>query len=93
MVSEWHHGQFMVKHYQKTVESAAKHQIMLDIHEPIKDTGLRRTWPNLMTRRGGTGPRSTTPGTPRAATRRTTPPSSPSRGLLSGPMDFHAGHL
>ncbi len=42
----------MVRHYQKTVEAAAKHQIALDIHEPIKDTGLRRTWPNLVSREG-----------------------------------------
>ena len=52
---EWHHGQFGVRHYQKTVEAAARHQIMLNIHEPIKDTGLRRTWPNLMTREGMRG--------------------------------------
>lgn len=52
---EWHHGQFGVRHYQATVESAARHRIMLDIHEPIKDTGLRRTWPNLMTREGARG--------------------------------------
>ena len=24
----------------------------LDAHEPIKDTGIRRTWPNMMTREG-----------------------------------------
>ncbi len=52
---EWHHGQYGVRHYQATVESAARHRIMLDIHEPIKDTGLRRTWPNLMTREGARG--------------------------------------
>jgi alpha-glucosidase len=45
---EWHYGQYGVRHYQKTVELAAKHHIMLDIHEPIKDCGLRRTWPNLL---------------------------------------------
>ena len=45
----------MVRHYRKTVELAAKHHIMLDIHEAIKDTGESRTWPNLMTREGGRG--------------------------------------
>ncbi|MFN8393686.1 MAG: glycoside hydrolase family 97 protein [Bacteroidia bacterium] len=49
---EHHGGQWMVRHYQKTVEAAAKHKIALDIHEPIKDTGLRRTWPNLVAREG-----------------------------------------
>lgn len=52
---EWHHGQFGVRHYQRSVERAARHGIMLDVHEPIKDTGLRRTWPNLMTREGARG--------------------------------------
>ena len=27
----------------------------LDAHEPIKDTGIRRTWPNMMTREGVRG--------------------------------------
>ncbi len=52
---EWHHGQFMVRHHQLMAEKAAAYGIMLDIHEPIKDTGLRRTYPNLMTREGARG--------------------------------------
>ena len=28
---------------------------MLDIHEPIKGTGIERTWPNLLTREGARG--------------------------------------
>lgn len=47
---EWHHGQFMVRHFQKVVETAAKYGVMVNAHETIKDTGLRRTYPNLMTR-------------------------------------------
>jgi alpha-glucosidase len=47
---EWHHGQFMVNHHQRVVELAARHRIALNVHEGLKDTGLRRTWPNLMTR-------------------------------------------
>lgn len=47
---EWHHGQYMVEHMQRVVDSAAKHHIMLNAHETIKDTGLSRTYPNLMTR-------------------------------------------
>ena len=52
---EHHHSQVGVNHYQKTVELAAKKQICLDIHEPIKGTGIERTWPNLLTREGGRG--------------------------------------
>ncbi len=47
-----HHGQWMVNHYQRVVQKAAEHHIMLDVHEPIKDTGIRRTYPNMMTREG-----------------------------------------
>jgi alpha-glucosidase len=47
---EWHHGQHMVRHHQEVVELAAQHRISLNVHEGVKDTGLRRTWPNLMTR-------------------------------------------
>jgi alpha-glucosidase len=52
---ELHHGQYMVRHFRKVVETAARHRVMLDVHEPIKDTGERRTWPNMMTREGARG--------------------------------------
>ena len=52
---EYHHSQVGVNHYQKTVELAAQKKIMLDIHEPIKGTGIERTWPNLLTREGARG--------------------------------------
>lgn len=49
-VGEWHHGQYMVRHFQNVVDTAAKHNIMINGHEMIKDTGLRRTYPNLLSR-------------------------------------------
>ena len=52
---EYHHSQVGVNHYQKTVELAAKKRICLDIHEPIKGTGIERTWPNLLSREGARG--------------------------------------
>jgi len=52
---QYHQGQFMVRHYHKVMETAAASRVMLDVHEPIKDTGLRRTYPNMMTREGGRG--------------------------------------
>lgn len=52
---EWRHSQYMVRHHQRVAEMAARYQISLDIHEPIKDTGLRRTYPNIMTREGACG--------------------------------------
>lgn len=50
-----HHGQWMVNHYRRVVEEAAKRQISLNVHEPIKPTGIRRTYPNMMTREGVRG--------------------------------------
>lgn len=52
---EYHHSQAGVLHYQRALELAAKYQIMLDVHEPIKGTGIERTWPNLLTREGARG--------------------------------------
>jgi alpha-glucosidase len=52
---EYLDGQYMVRHYRKVAILAAKHHIMLDAHEPIKDTGEQRTWPNFMTREGARG--------------------------------------
>lgn len=52
---EYHHSQLGVRHYQMAVELAAKYHIMLDVHEPIKGTGIERTWPNLLTREGARG--------------------------------------
>ncbi len=50
-----HYSQYMVRHYRKVVETAARHGIMLDVHEPMHDTGERRTYPNMMTREGARG--------------------------------------
>jgi len=50
-----HYSQFMVQHYRRVIEAAARNGIMLDAHEPMHDTGERRTWPNMMSREGARG--------------------------------------
>ncbi len=50
-----HWSQFMVNHYRKVIQKAAQYGIMLDVHEPIHDTGERRTYPNMMSREGARG--------------------------------------
>ncbi len=50
-----HHSQQMVNHYNRVVKKAFDEMIMLDVHEPIKLTGLSRTYPNLMTGEGVRG--------------------------------------
>lgn len=52
---EYHHGQWMVNHYQKVIETAAKYGVAINAHEPIKATGLRRTYPNFVSREGMRG--------------------------------------
>ena len=52
---EWHHGQYMVEHFRKVLETAAKYEVSIVVHEPIKDTGLRRTYPNMLSREGARG--------------------------------------
>jgi hypothetical protein len=49
---EYHHGQHMVNHYNNTVIKAANYQVAINAHEPIKATGLRRTYPNTISREG-----------------------------------------
>jgi len=50
-----HWSQRMVQHYRKVVVAAAAHGIMVDVHEPLHDTGERRTYPNMMSREGARG--------------------------------------
>ncbi len=88
VAKEWQHGQYMVRHFREAVAAAARHQIMVDVHEPIKDTGIRRTWPNMMTREGARGQEynAWSGGNPPEHTA-----ILPFTRLLSGPMDFTPG--
>ena len=83
---EFHHSQLGVLHYQKALELAAKYHICLDVHEPIKGTGIERTFPNLLTREGARG---------QEYEGGALSPSHacilPFTRLLSGPMDYTPG--
>jgi len=87
---EWHDGQYMVRHYRKVIETAARYGIMLNVHEPVKDTGLRRTYPNMLTREGARGQEynawaSDGGNLPEHTT------ILPFTRMLAGPMDFTSG--
>ncbi|WP_299426921.1 glycoside hydrolase family 97 protein [Sphingomonas bacterium] len=86
---QWFAGQFMVRHNLLVAETAAKYGIVVDAHEPVKDTGLRRTWPNMVSREGARGQEYNAWGNP------TNPPEHltilPFTRLLGGPMDFTPG--
>jgi glucan 1,4-alpha-glucosidase len=45
---EHHDGQWMVQHYERVAAKTAQYHIMLDAHEPVRPTGLQRTYPNWM---------------------------------------------
>ena len=83
-----HHGQFNVRHYRNVVKTAAKYRTTLDVHEPIKDTGIRRTYPNMMTREGARGMEWN-------GWSEGNPPEHhellPFTRLLGGPMDYTPG--
>jgi hypothetical protein len=38
----------MVDHYVRVAEATARNQFMLDAHEPVRPTGLHRTYPNWL---------------------------------------------
>ena len=85
-----HHSQFMVRHYRKVIETAAKYHIMMDVHEPIHDTGERRTYPNWMSREGARGQEYNAWGGEGG-----NPPEHETNlyftRMLAGPMDFTPG--
>lgn len=82
------HSQTGVSHFQKVVEEAAERHIMIDAHETIKASGIRRTWPNFMTRECGRGMEYN-------GWSAGNPPSHheilPYTRLLGGPMDYTPG--
>ena len=85
----WHEGQDMARHHLKVVTEAAKRQIAINAHEPIKDTGLRRTYPNWISREGARGMEFSAWGVPG------NPPEHETNlvftRLLAGPMDYTPG--
>jgi alpha-glucosidase len=88
---DWHDGQDMVRHHLKVVQEAARRHVSIIAHEPVKDTGLRRTYPNWLSREGARGMEYNAWGDP---------PNPPEHEatlvytrMLAGPMDFTPGVL
>ena len=89
VLNEWHDGQFMVNHHIRVLQEAAKRKISINTHEPVKDTGLRRTYPNWLSREGARGQEYNAWGKP------VNPPEHvailPFTRMLAGPMDYTPG--
>lgn len=45
---EHHDGQWMVRHFERVAAKTAQYGIMLNAHEPVRPTGLHRTYPNWL---------------------------------------------
>jgi alpha-glucosidase len=81
----------MSRHHLKVITEAAQRRIAVNPHEPIKDTGLRRTYPNWVAREGARGMEYNAWGIP------PNPPEHEANlvftRMLAGPMDFTPGVL
>ncbi len=87
---EWLEGQWMTNHFVRVAETAYKYRVAFDSHEPVKGTGLHRTYPNWVAREGMRGMEyNSWPGK--------NPPEHEANivftRMLEGPMDFTPGVL
>ncbi len=88
---EWHDGQRQVQHHLKVVQTAARYHVAVNPHEPVKDTGLRRTYPNWVAREGARGMEYNA--WSEYANGPDHEPTLVYTRMLSGPMDFTPGVL
>lgn len=52
---EHHYGQWAINHYLYAVKKAAEYGVMINAHEAVRPTGLRRTYPNLLANESARG--------------------------------------
>ena len=78
----------MVNHYTHVAREAAKNKIMVDSHEPVRPTGLTRTYPNWLASEAARGNEFN-------AFSKGNPPEHetilPFTRLMGGPMDYTPG--
>lgn len=82
--------QKMVNYYEKIAIESAKHHLMVDFHGSYKPTGLRRTYPNVLTREGVHGLENN------KWAESVTPEHNvtlPFTRMLAGPMDYTPGAM
>jgi alpha-glucosidase len=82
--------QWMVNYYHKIAEEAAKRHLLVDFHGAYKPTGLRRAYPNVMTREGVLGLEHN------KWSEDVTPEHDltiPFTRMLAGPMDYTPGAM
>lgn len=85
--SEHHDGQWMVNHYNRVVEEAAKYKIMVNSHEAVRPTGMYRTYPNWIAQESARG----TEFESFNGIRQDHQTILPFTRLMGGPMDYTPG--
>ena len=84
-----HYDQSTVNHFLHCIKRAADYEIMIDAHEPVRPTGLHRTWPNYLAAESARGTEfesSDAVGNPPEHTT-----ILPFTRLMGGPMDYTPG--
>jgi len=85
---EHHDGQWMINHYVRVAKKTAEYKIMVDMHEPVRPTGLQRTYPNWLACEAARGNEFN-------AWSSGNPPDHetilPFTRLIGGPMDYTPG--
>jgi alpha-glucosidase len=82
--------QWMVNYYHKIAKEAAKRHLLVDFHGAYKPTGLRRAFPNVLTREGVLGLEHN------KWSKNVTPEHNltlPFIRMLAGPMDYTPGAM
>jgi alpha-glucosidase len=87
--NEYHYGQYGVEYYRKVLQKAAEYKIGVNFHEPVKSTGERRTYPNMLSREGARGMEYNAWGNGGNPVNHTT--ILPFTRLLEAPMDYTPG--
>jgi len=84
---EHHYGQWAINHFLYAVTKAADYKIMVNAHEAVRPTGLRRTYPNLIGNESARGTEFQAFGgsKPNHVT------VLPFTRLIGGPMDYTPG--
>ncbi len=85
---EHHDGQWMANHYIHAAQKAAEYKIMIDMHEPVRPTGLQRTYPNWLANEAARGNEFNAFSTGSPPEHETILPFT---RLMGGPMDYTPG--
>lgn len=85
---EFHDGQWMVEHFERAARKAADYEIMVNMHESVRLTGLHRTFPNWLASEAARGNEFNAWSSGNLPYHETVLPFT---RLMGGPMDYTPG--